>query len=150
MVYPPIHWVSGKGKREKRKKKKERSENWCSQIWRLSTNLLGDICQWLCKNGHFQTSFASPTYNTEYYSTIICMHIIVYVYKDFASLEKIKMCCRLNKKQNGHLPGGRCHVAVKKAVTHLNTSALTPVILDIKLWHLCNLYPYWAFKYLSF
>src|ERR1700683_3692020 len=32
------------------------------------------------------------------------MHIIVYVYKDFASLEKIKMCCRLNKKQNGHLP----------------------------------------------
>jgi len=42
-----------------------------------------------------------------------------------------------------------CHVAVQKAVTHLNTSALTPVILDIKLQHFCNLYSYWAFKYLS-
>jgi len=46
------------------------------------------------------------------------------------------------------MPDGRCHMAVKKAVTHLNT-ALTPVILDIKLKDLCNLYPYWAFKYLS-
>ena len=59
-----------------------------------------------------------------------------------------KMCCRLNKKQNGHLP---CHMSCgcEKAVTHLNTSALTPVILDIKLKYLCNLYSYWAFKYLS-
>ena len=54
-------------------------------------------------SGHSQTSFASRTFNTEYYSTIICTHIIVYVYQDFASLEKFKMCCRLNKMQNGHL-----------------------------------------------
>src|ERR1700683_1320795 len=55
------------------------------------------------KSGHSQTSFASRTFNTEYYSTINCMHIIVYVYQDFASLEKSKLCCRLNKMQNGHL-----------------------------------------------
>jgi hypothetical protein len=50
--------------------------------------------------------------------------------------------------QNGH-PDGRCQVAVQKAATPLNTSALTSVILNIKLQNLCNLYSYWTFKYLS-
>ena len=70
----------------------------------LCTNPLGDICQWLCKSGHSQTCFASHTFNTEYYCTIICMHILVYIYKDYTSLEKFKMYCRLDMKQNGHLP----------------------------------------------
>ena len=39
-------------------------------------------------------------------------------------------------------------VAVQKAATPLNTSALTPVILNIKLQNLHNLYSYWTFKYL--
>jgi hypothetical protein len=32
------------------------------------------------------------------------MHILVYIYKDSISLEKFKIYCRLNMKQNGHLP----------------------------------------------
>ena len=44
---------------------------------------------------------------------------------------------------------GRCQVAVQKVATPLNISALTPIILNIKLQNLCNLYSYWTFKYLS-
>ena len=87
-----------------------------------------NICQWLCKSGHSQTSFASHTFNTEYYFTLIYMHISAYVYQDSASWEKFKLCCRLHKKQNGHLPDSKCHVAVQKS-GHLNTSALTTAIL---------------------
>ena len=66
------------------------------------------------KSGHSQTCFASHTLNTGYYTTITCMHILVYIYKDSASLKKLNMCCRLNMKENGHaMPDGRCQVAVK-------------------------------------
>ena len=61
-------------------------------------------CGGCAKSGHSQTCFASHTFNTKYYSTIICMHILVYLYKDFIFLEKFKMYCRLTMKQNGHLP----------------------------------------------
>ena len=40
-------------------------------------------------------------------------------------------------------------VGVQKAATLSPTSALTPVILNIKLQNLCNLYSYWTFKYMS-
>jgi hypothetical protein len=36
-----------------------------------------------------------------------------------------------------------------KSGTPLNTSALTPVILNIKLQNLRSLYSYWTFKYPS-
>ena len=47
------------------------------------------------------------------------------------------------------MPDGRCQVAVQKAAIPLNTSALTLVILNIKLQNLRSLYSYWTFKYLS-
>jgi hypothetical protein len=47
--------------------------------------LFNNICQWLCKSGHSQTSFASHTFNTEYFFTLIYMHISAYVYQDSAS-----------------------------------------------------------------
>ena len=56
------------------------------------------------KSGHSQTCFVSHTFDIEHYSTIICMHILVYIYKDSTSLKKFKMYYRLNMKQNGHLP----------------------------------------------
>ena len=40
-------------------------------------------------------------------------------------------------------------MAVQKAAIPLNTSALTLVILNIKLQNLRNLYSCWTFKYLS-
>ena len=43
------------------------------------------------------------------------------------------------------MPDGGGQVAVQKAATLLNTSALTPVILNIKLQNLPNLYYYWTF-----
>ena len=97
LVYPPIHRVSGRGKREKRKKKKERREN-CSQIWRLSTNQLGDICQWLCKKRSFLHKFCLShiQYWVLLYNNLHAHNSLFY--QGFSSLEKFKMCCRLNKK----------------------------------------------------
>ena len=45
------------------------------------------------------------------------------------------------------MPDERCQWLCKKRP--LNTSALTPVILNIKLQNLRNLYSYWTFEYLS-
>ena len=53
-------------------------------------------------------------------------------------------------KQNGYLPCLMADVSdCAKVATPLNTSALTPVILNIKLQNLCNLCSYQTFKYLS-
>src|ERR1700691_6283788 len=57
-----------------------------------------------CAQKCSQTCLASHTFNIEYYSTEILIHIIAHVYQDSASSEDIKMCFRLSKKQNRHLP----------------------------------------------
>ena len=41
------------------------------------------------KSGHSQTCLASHTFNIEYYSTEILIHIVAHVYQDSASFENI-------------------------------------------------------------
>ena len=54
-----------------------------------------DICHaWqmsvaVTKSGHSHTCLASHTFNIEYYSTEILIHIVAHVYQDSASSENI-------------------------------------------------------------
>ena len=76
-----------KEKKERKRKKEERIAHRYEGLAPISwvTSVSGCV-----KSGHSYTSFASRTYNTGYYTTIICMHIIVYFTKVFPLQKNLK------------------------------------------------------------